>query len=170
MDDVQSPNIRPLNNFFQHAYVTNDFDRAKDYFLNFGISKFFEMRNLKAEVKPSRHCTISVALAYYGTLQIEIIQPEHGECDIYREILPANGFGLRLHHHGFLLYDPAEFEALQEAYLARGVGIVIEGTNPRSGNRYFYADTRAEMGHYMEHICLTEQGVQDYAKFPQNAL
>lgn len=162
--------LKPLKNFFQHGYVTNDFERAKRVFADYGITKFLEMRSLDVQIMGDQNATLSIGLAYFGSLQIEIIQPEGGSCQIHRDILPASGFALRLHHHGFLLYDEGEFTALRDGYAARGAQTVIDGRNPRSGNRYFYADTRAELGHYVEYIYLTPQGVEDYARIPQNAV
>ncbi|MCK9541533.1 MAG: VOC family protein [Novosphingobium sp.] len=160
---------KPLRNFFQHGYVTNDFDRALVHFAPYGITRWAEIRKIEVQIMEERHATLSVALGYHGALQIEVIQPHGGHCDIHREILPGgNAFALRLHHHGFLLYDETEYFALRDAYAIRGAATVIDGLNPRSGNRYFYADTRAELGHYVEYIYLTAQGRGDYAKIPQN--
>jgi hypothetical protein len=111
---------------------------------------------------------LSVALGYFENFQIEVILPQSGDCDIYRDILHCADFSIRLHHFGYLLYDEVEFEDMKAAYAARGAPTVIEGANPRSGNRYFYADTRAEFGHYTEYVYLTEQGQKDYAAIARN--
>ena len=159
---------KPFNNLFQHAYVTNDRERAKAQFEEYGVANFFEMRSIEVNPVGRPPLTISVALAYYGSLQIEIIQPEGGACEIYRNGLPEHGFGVRLHHHGFLMYDLHEFEALRDAYIARGTAIAMKGSSPRTGNHYFYADTLGELGHYLEYIYLSEQGKTIYAGVPQN--
>jgi len=160
---------RPLRNFFQHGYVTTDFDQALAHFADYGLTRWAEMREIDVHVIGDKHATLSVGLGYFGALQIEVIQPHSGYCAIYNEILPTTGFGLRLHHHGFLLYDESDYAALRDTHAERGARTVIDGLNPRSGNRYFYADTRSELGHYVEYIYLTPQGVEDYAKIPQNA-
>lgn len=160
--------LKPLGNFFQHGYVTNDFDRALAHFADYGVTRFTEMRNIDIQVMGDRCATLSVALGYYGPLQIEVIQPEGGECQVHRDGLPQDGFALRLHHHGFLLHDEQQFFALRESYAARGAPACIEGHNPRSGNRYFYADTRAELGHYIEYIYMSQEGARAYSQIPQN--
>lgn len=162
--------LRPLKNFFQHGYVTNDFDRAITRFADYGITRWAQMRDLDVHVIGDKRATMSIALAWYGHLQVEIIHPRGGDCQVYAEYLPGGEeFALRLHHHGFLLYDEEEYFGLRDEYASRGAATVIDGLNPRSGNRYFYADTRPELGHYIEYVYLTPQGVADYAKLPQNA-
>lgn len=162
--------LAPLKNFFQHGYVTNDIDRAKATFSGFyGIEAFHDIPHRVVQIAAGREAVMSIALAYHGALMIELIQPESGDCEIYREILPEDGFAIRLHHHGYLLYDHEEWRALRDAYAARGAATVVEGGNARSGNAYFYADTRAELGHYVEYISLTEQGEKDFAAIPNSA-
>ena len=131
---------KPLKNLFQHGYVTNDFERAKALFVEYGVANFQERRCIEVHPLGRAPLTMSVGLAYYGLLQIEIIQPEDGACEIYREILPEKEFAVRLHHHGFLQYDLGEFSALREAYVARGIQIALEGHSPRTDNQFFYAD------------------------------
>jgi hypothetical protein len=159
----------PLKGFFQHGYVTNDFDRALDYFRVFGVTEFLELRSIIAPMTDRDAATLSVALGWYGGLQIEVIQPEGGFCDIYSEWLAGDDYALRLHHHAFMVADADAYEQMRDAYVARGNSVRVDGRNPRSGNRYFYADTRAELGHYMEYIYATEAGKRDYAMIPQNA-
>jgi hypothetical protein len=161
--------LQPLGSFFQHGYVTNDFDRALAYFEGYGVKRFLELRSVVAPMTETETATLSVALGWYGNLQIEIIQPEGGFCDIYRQSLTSDDYMLRLHHHAFMLSGAGEYEAMRDAYVARGNVVTVDGRNPRSGNRYFYADTRAELGHYMEYIYATEAGKKDYALIPQNA-
>lgn len=165
--------FQPFRGSIQHGYVTNDLDRAKAVMSErYGITQFLDLRDYAVDIGGGREAVCSLGLAYLGDLFVEIIHPKGGECQVYSQILPADEFALKLHHHGYMVKaDPAHDDAwgaMRQTYEARGIPIVVNGRNSRSGTQYFYADTRAELGHFCEHVLMTEQTLEDYAKIPQN--
>lgn len=145
--------------FFQMAYVTNDFDRA---LVEFGkkanIARFFEGRDSEFEVGPGRQAKAHVALAFVGGIQIEIIQPLGGHDQVYRQILSGDGYQLHHHHEAHVLDTIEEFVATKEAARIAGYEIVIEAD--LEPYRYFYADTRAFLGHHLEFFYFTEDAIR----------
>jgi Glyoxalase/Bleomycin resistance protein/Dioxygenase superfamily len=160
--------LRPFANLVQHGYVTTDLDRALQRFAEYGASEFARSGEIDSHMIGDRRAIMSVAMGCMGPLMIEVIHPISGQCEVFRDALPAEGFAVRLHHVGYRVDDAATFEALRQAYPARGCPLVMDGQNSRTGTRYFYADTRAELGHYVEYICPSEQGAREYAALPQN--
>lgn len=140
--------------FLQMAYVTNDFDAALAAFgENAGIDRFFEQRNFDVHVRPGQTAKLDIALAYAGGVQIEVIHPVGGAIEIYRDVLEEPGFCLRLHHQGQLVSSVEEIYQLQQTARERGFPIVLDSGDALGDRvRYFYADTRKFIGHYIEYL------------------
>ena len=147
--------------FLQMGYVTNDFDGALAAFrYNAGIDRFFEQRNADVHVGPGVTAKLDIALAHVGGVQIEIIHPISGAIDIYRDILQESGFRLRLHHQGLLVSSIVEMERLQREARAKGFEIVLDSGDALGERaRYFYADTRSFIGHYIEYLYYDAQSL-----------
>lgn len=140
--------------FLQMGYVTNDFDGALAAFRdNAGIDRFFEQRGFDVHVRPGETAKLDIALAHVGGVQIEVIHPVSGAMEIYRDVLEEPGFCLRLHHQGQLVPSIAEMQRLQETARAKGFPIVLDSGDVLGDRaRYFYADTRKFIGHYIEYL------------------
>jgi hypothetical protein len=82
--------------------------------------------------KPGR-CTLRIALAYEGRLQIELIQVLAGET-IHAGA--ASGFGRQPHHFGFMVND---LEKRLEYCLGRGTSLLQRGTIRTAGIKVDYA-------------------------------
>ncbi|MGE0386349.1 MAG: VOC family protein [Gammaproteobacteria bacterium] len=142
----------PFPGFYQFGYVTNDFDRAVAQFARtHGIGSFLQMREMQYETGPGRAAICHLGLAMSGATEIEIIAPLDGDVGIYREILPASGFALRFHHASRIIADEAAFDAELERHRRDGRPLPIVG-GAKGSTRYFYADFRPELGHYVENI------------------
>ncbi len=149
-----------MKNVFQLAYVTSDLDAAAAVFRDsYGAGEFLFMRDLPG-------ATTDIALAYAGDMMIELLQPVGGVADFYSTwIKGMNGLALRHHHYGMLVDTKAELAEIKSAYSNRKVGFPLEGEMPGALD-YLYADTTAELGHYLEYIRLDEGGRQMFAGVP----
>ena len=160
--------IFPGRALFQLGYVTNDLERATTNFgRRYGVEKFFRYDGMQAMVGKDRTATLSVALAYVGDTQIELIHPQGGDDSVYRDALPADRYTVALHHLGYRIEDEAGWQAMLEAVARTGDRIVLHGQARTS--RYLYTDSRAELGHYIEYLMFTPEGVENIAcNFPRN--
>lgn len=151
-----------LEGIFQIAYVTNDCDRAADILgERYGTGPFHVMRDI-----PNGDWTMTIALAYAGAMNVELVQPGPSAPPLYSDwIAGASGFALRHHHYGLLVEDQAGWDARRDRYVARGTAIPLEGEIP-GFMAYLYADTTADLGHYLEYIRLFEGGRELFASVP----
>src|SRR5688572_22477831 len=114
-----------LGPVMQLAYVPRDFDAALDHWTKvIGAGPFFLLENvaldeLKVMGQPSAH-VFTMALGYWGEMQIELIRPDNAEPTIYRgEYAPGEG----LHHVCILVDDIADARSV---CAATGAKVVAE--------------------------------------------
>lgn len=140
--------MKTFRQFMQLAYVTNDFNRALKQFADrHGVTRFLEMRNEPAPTLAGRFAQLHVGLAWASeTTQVELIAPLSGDDAIYRSALRGDAFSVVMHHVGQQAASQAEFDALREEARTLGLAVVIDTP------AYFYVDTRATLGHCIEHI------------------
>src|SRR5258708_39305846 len=114
---------RPLAEFFQHAYVTNDMARAKRQFADrWGVHSFLEFESALDLGTPRgiESSRMKIALAFVGNLQVELIEPVGGPgARIYQQVLPASGYKVEWHHYSYRL--PGWAEARQQFRSSIGV-------------------------------------------------
>jgi len=159
----------PRVGFYQVAYVTNEIERALELCAQtHGAYQFARLPGLRYQTGPGREAICHVALAYVGDTEIEIIQPLDGDVGFYREVLPASGFALRFHHLARLHESRQEVEAQITAYRLGGRALPVDGSSPGSA-RYYYADFRAELGHYIEGIWFEPGARQWLSTIPRNS-
>ncbi len=138
-----------LQGQFQNAYVTRSLERAiatlRDRFGAVDIKQF----EASIEVK-TPHGTgpaaMKTALAWVGEIQYELIEPVSGFVDIYRDALRADD-GLQFHH---ICMRPDDLQQVRAEIERQGMPIVFEGIS--SATKFFYADARATLGHYLEYV------------------
>ena len=146
---------RLLAHFYQNSYVTTDIDRAKEIFgTHYGVKAYSNIDS-SVELKTMRgpgQVSLKVALAYVNQFQIELIQPLSGSASwIYREVLPASGFGLVFHH--IACQVPGPIERWQEFRAEVGNAehpIAFEGDVGAA--KFVFLDARPRLGHYIEYI------------------
>lgn len=153
-----------FDRFFQVGYVARDLDAAMAQFSRrFGPVEFQVIN----AVEPNMH-TRRIALAWIASTMIELIEPNQQVPSIYIDSLPAAPGEIRFHHLGYLIEDyPATLRRLKaegyEVPFAMSYGDVLDCC---------YADTRAQLGHYMEYVRLGDEGrkwfasVSGFQKFP----
>lgn len=156
-----------LGGFFQLGYVTRDLDAAMvEFRRRFGPVEFQIIQGTAQHPHTRR-----IALTWIGETMTELIEPDPAVPSLYVGALPpaANG-EIRFHHIGCLTQDYARTmrRITADGYatpLAVSLGEVLDCV---------YADTRAQLGHYLEYIRLGEEGrkwfesVPGFRRFPES--
>ena len=114
----------------QTAYVVEDIRSAIDTWVRqyktgpWFLAESFLSDGHTYRGEPSR-ADVSVAMAFTGSMNIELIQTRDDNPSIYREIISRRGFGF---HHLGIAVAPEVFEAEVAAYEERG--FMIASTVP----------------------------------------
>ena len=141
--------IKDIGPVMQIAFVPVDFDSALDYWTQtMGVGPFFLIENIAIDDmlylgKPS-DCVFSLALAYWGDIQIELIRLENDAPSIYRGEYGVNGDVL--HHTCILTDDIAKARKTAEA---AGAKVLVEGRVGADGG-VIYVDTGNGAGSIVE--------------------
>lgn len=157
-----------LSEPYHIGYVTTNIDRATQEFAErYGVSKFrISRRTSSLPGMPAM--LMDQAHAFAGPLQIELIHPLSGDDDIYRDLLPAEGFAIRHHHFGFMMNGEADIQRIAAALAANGIPIAFDAFIPNV-ERVILADARAVLGHYLEYTYLKPKIREGYyADVPHN--
>jgi len=138
--------ISSIGPVMQIAFVPADFDAALAHWTGvMGVGPFFLFENM--QLADSRYlgapnaCVFSIALAYWGDVQIELIRQENDAPSIYRD---ARGPGL--HHTCVLTADLAAARATAESL---GGTVLVEGHVAPDGG-VIYVDMGAGPGSIVE--------------------
>jgi methylmalonyl-CoA/ethylmalonyl-CoA epimerase len=133
----------------QLAYVPKDFDAALQYWTEtMGVGPFFLIENVKLEdmryLGAPSDFVFTMALAYWGDVQIELIRPENDSPSIYGSQYGANGDVL---HHVCILTDDI---AHARAYAERaGAKLLVEAKVGEDG-AVIYVDSGNGPGSIVE--------------------
>ena len=144
-----------LNGFFQNGYVVADIDDAMARLQH--THGAIEFRCFEPEIEAQTPegfglVHVKVALAWIGTMQIELIQPISGYVRHYAAILDG-GDAIRHHHIGLRVED---WDATLEEIQASTLPIVYEG---HFGDvKFIYVDATATVGHQVEFLSATPEG------------
>ena len=138
----------------QNGYVVRDWRVAAQHWIDvLGVGPFFVMEHIGFERCEFRgvpaEIDMTVAIAYSGEQQIELVQQHNAAPSIYREFLQTSGEGLQ--HVGALVDD-------LDAVLARHgwAGRVLQRGETAIGQRFAYVDTVSHGGTMLELIEQTE--------------
>jgi hypothetical protein len=158
----------PYDGLYQVAYVTNDFARALAQFRQtHGIADFMQLPRMNYATTQGRVAICNIALAYVGAIEIEVIEPLEGDVQFYRDFVPGDGtFAVRFHHLCRLFDSKEALERQVEHHRAEGRAMPVDGAAPGTA-RYFYADFRAELGHYLEGIYFEPEARSFLASIPR---
>jgi hypothetical protein len=164
---VASP-LPLLNGCNQLAYATTDLAEAKVLFARrYGIPSFQDMGDIDVKLEGGGSMQLRFALAFIGPTQYELIQPLGGRIDFFTRLFTKPGFDLVLHHVNLRIPTIPEFEMVRAGIQAAGHAVPLAGGSP-SGGRFFYVDTRAELGHDLEYVYVTPERVAAYASLPHH--
>lgn len=140
--------------FFQIGYVADDLGKAMDFWSSrVGVGPFYLMENIEFEAvryrgKPSE-IDISVAIAYWGDIQIELIHQNNDAPSIYKGWNGQHGV-----HHMCLVVD--DLKTTRDSFLHAGAEIVQEGRLSEEF-QFLYADVGFGHGGLVEAITLPAQ-------------
>jgi catechol 2,3-dioxygenase-like lactoylglutathione lyase family enzyme len=160
-------NLR-FDQFFQTAYVTRDMDVALRVFADqFGVHRFQRTDSLVVDLDNGASAQFHLALAYVGSLQLEVIQPLARDVGIFEQGLPAQGNVMAMHHICYDIDSEQELDSLLEQHRSGGREIMFEGR--RAGrSRFAFVDTRAQLGYLVEYVCATPEGKKAREAIPRN--
>ena len=150
--------LATLGPVMQLAWLPQDFDAAvRHWTQTMGVGPFFIMENIKLEdlryLGEPTDAVFSLALAYWGDIQIELIRPENDAPSIYNGPYAVRD---RLHHVCLLVDDIADAYAACAEHNAK---ILVEGKVGESG-RVIYADPGGGPGSVIE-ILQTQPGTAE---------
>ncbi len=137
-----------LGPVMQLAWLPEDFDAALKHWTEvMGVGPFFlleniEIANMRYRGAPT-NAKFTLALSYWGEIQIELIRPENDEPSIYTGEYAVKD---RLHHVCLLVDDIADAYA---ACAAHGAEIIVEGDVGAAG-KVIYADPGKGPGSLVE--------------------
>jgi len=140
--------IKALGDIIQLAYLPSDFDATLKYWTEtMGVGPFYLMENvqlgeMKYRGKPTTS-VFSIAIAYWGDIQIELIRPENDAPSIYTGEYAVKD---RLHH--VCIFVESIVQARQ-ACAAIGAEVLVEGKVGDSGE-VIYVDAGGGPGHVIE--------------------
>lgn len=142
--------LAALGRIMQMAYVPSDFDAAITYWTEtMGAGPFFLLPNMalaggRYRGQPSDPI-FTMALGYWGDMQIELIRPENNAPSIY-----AGEYGVRdrLHHVCVLVDSIAE---VRIALAAVGGEVIFEAPVGEDGG-VIYADIGMGVGNLVEYL------------------
>ncbi len=150
----------------QVAFVVRDLGAAQRFFSqSMGIPRFYVIENFGSRAtdktfrgRPADH-NFTIALAYSGNTQIELIQHLSGET-CYKEFLERRGEGLQ--HLGFFLDDREQHEQVLAEFRKNGLSVLQSGRF--GGASYTYFDTEGAIGAVMEIVYLDERSKELMAR------
>lgn len=140
--------VSQLGEVMQLAYLPSDFDAALRYWTEvMGVGPFFELKDIRlGEMRYRGQPTdamFSVAIAYWGDIQIELIRAENEAPSIYSGEYAVTD---RLHHICIMVES---IEDARRACAQAGAEIIVEGKVGEDG-AVIYADFGAGPGHLVE--------------------
>lgn len=125
---------QPLGGIIQMAYVVEDIRKAIDWWVR--DAKTGPWFLLDHFLGPDQHyrgtrstADVSIAMAFAGHMQIELIQPLDANPSVYRDAIERTGFGF--HHVGLA---SADVDAEIADYEARGYRLAFKAAVPTGGS------------------------------------
>lgn len=143
----------------QNAWVVRDLDEAIARFT--GIMKLgpwfkipkIGLNNVKYRGQPAA-LDISVAVAFAGHVQLELIEQHNDGPSAYRDAVPKGQDG---YHH--ICFYPDDYDAELARYTAMGYQVATSGEVTSANNRRFcYIDTRKDLNCMVELVDAPEGG------------
>lgn len=150
----------------QMAYVVEDIQASIAWWIDHArTGPWFLLESFWAEDQCYRgvpsSADVSIAMAFAGHMNIELIQPKDDHPSVYREIVDRRGHGF--HHIGLCVED---VEAEIEAYRARGYELAFRAKVPTGGAVAYMDDGRNEPG-FVELIPATPGMDETFTRFWQ---
>jgi hypothetical protein len=145
----------------QVAYVTNDLDAAAALLeREYGVPGFYKFDN-SGVAKPGDP-QLRIALARVGGVEIELIEPLGSTAPMFSQALPQDRTGLAIRFHHVAIRIEGSLEDWERHRAAIDVArhpIAFQGALGEL-LRFFYTDERATLGHYVEHVWMSPELLQ----------
>jgi catechol 2,3-dioxygenase-like lactoylglutathione lyase family enzyme len=146
---IPRASIAGLGEIMQLAFVPADFDAALDYWTRvIGAGPFFALDHVKLEdlkyYGAPADVDFSMALGYWGDMQIELIRQHNDAPSIYKAWRDEGREGL---HHVCILVDDI---ALARAACAEAGAVVAQEGKVTGGGEVIYVDTGGGPGTLVE--------------------
>jgi Glyoxalase/Bleomycin resistance protein/Dioxygenase superfamily len=142
---------QPEAGIIQMAYVVDDIQAAMAQWTNdlhvgpWFLLDRFEGVDAQYRAGPSE-AAVTLAMAFAGHLQIELLQPLDDRPSVYRETIDATGYGF--HHYGI---GSRDFDGDLARYEARGYDVAFRAGVPTGGS-VAYLDTNGALPGFIELI------------------
>lgn len=149
------PGLSELGDVMQIAYVPSNVPAAYDFWTRImGVGPFFHMPHLRfADLSVRGHpsdAVISAGIAYWGDLQVEIIEVHDDSPSVYREWRDAGHEGI---HH--LCITVSDLSAARARIVELGHSVVQEMSLGKSG-KVLFVDTHGGPGTMLEVLQMPE--------------
>jgi catechol 2,3-dioxygenase-like lactoylglutathione lyase family enzyme len=156
---------QPLGTIMQAAYVVADLHKTIDYYQKvLGAGPFFVLEHVKSPARMFRGqnypAETSVAMAFAGNLNIELMQPHDNAPSVLREGIERYGYGF--HHFGIPFED---VEAELPRYLDQGYVEVSRNPVPTGGEVVFLDPPHPVQPGYVELLPVTPQMEESFTRF-----
>ncbi|HEX8058110.1 MAG TPA: VOC family protein [Novosphingobium sp.] len=160
--------LSKLGQLMQMAYVPQDFAAALRFWTEtMGVGPFYLQRNLAPSglqyMGLPTDAVFSIAIAYWGEIQIELIEQHNGAPSIFTD---RDRFGHDGLHHTCILVDDIE-EARRSAIASGGV---VAQEVPGEGWGVLYVDTGGGPGTLLEIIQPNPGMLARFARMKADAL
>ncbi len=143
----------------QNAWVVRDLDEAIAKFTRtMKVGPWFKipkigLHNVKYRGQPAE-LDISVAVAFAGHVQLELIEQHNDGPSAYRDAVPKGQEG---YHH--ICFYPDDYDAELARYIAMGYEVATSGqVTSANGRRFCYIDTRKDLNCMVELVDAPEGG------------
>ena len=151
----------------QNGYVVRDWRSAADHWSRLlGVGPFFVMEHIRFARCTYRGAAspidMSVAIAYSGDLQIELVEQHNDAPSIYRDYLDAHGEGLQ---HVGVLVDRLEPSLALDGWAER----VVQEGETLVGQRFAYVDVGCHPGSMIELIEVSAEARSAFAYMKERA-
>jgi len=143
------PKPFPNRDFMQLCWVVPDLQFAIDSWVrNAGVGPFFCFDGVafadgRYRGRPAKFPAVTAAIAYAGSLQIELVCQDNDDPGIFRDLFSHGQSGL---HH--MALNCQDYEAERDAYIAGGAELAFEGR--LDGTRTSWVDTSPTLGFMIE--------------------
>lgn len=149
---------------FQLGYVTDDLESAIEQARRaYDIAEFLTVDTSTLMPGPP----LRLAMAWSGSLMIEIIEPMTRPNPVYIDMFPPVPGTARFHHSGHVCSDAAQWDGLLAQLEDKNIAIAHRGEAPGLF-QWVYADFRHIDGHYREYAVFTDQGRAFLDQVPGN--
>jgi hypothetical protein len=150
---------RSNTNHQQLAYVTNDLDQAVALFeREYQIPGFFVFTNTETIAVSENDPHLRIALANVSGVEIELIEPIGGADAMFRKVLPETpGLHVIFHHVATRIDGPIDNWHAHEASIDTERHKIVYRGELGDMLRFVYTDERAHVGHYVEHVWMSPE-------------